>query len=325
MNVIKDFSIFYEGVDYDGGEMDIEAFAPSLLAFGQAIKIVNYALNGDKTSVQVSIKEQIENKCFKSNLSLYSKHLIDNLPLIVKTTEYINIEQILQLIGFIENSNILSGVVSGVVAAGITAIPNYISYKSWERGRKIESFVEYEDKSGYKIKIAGDEKFVSKNLGELIKKTQTDEKAKQLFPQIKKHLQPSGYTKYERGEKKQTITHEIKENLLNQNDDLNIYKATDFQESECNIKIRIPDLEGGRKWTFIWTGTAITPDYNENIEQQLKSWSGEKLKGCSVRVKLRTDFAIDNEGLKVSKTERYTILEILGDLQRPPEQTDLGL
>ena len=106
MNVIKDFSIFYEGVDYDGGEMDIEAFAPSLLAFGQTIKIVNYALNGDKTSVQVSIKEQIENKCFKSNLSLYSKHLIDNLPLIAKTTEYINIEQILQLIGFIENSNI---------------------------------------------------------------------------------------------------------------------------------------------------------------------------------------------------------------------------
>lgn len=321
MNAIKDFSIFYEGIDYDEGEMDIEAFAPSLLAFGQTIKIVNYALNGDKTSVQVSIKEQIENKCFKSNLSLYSKSLIDNLPLIEKATEYIDIEQILQLIGFIDNSNILSG----LAVAGLTAIPNYIVYKSWERGRKIESFIEYEDKSGYKIKIAGDEKFVSKKLGKLIKKTQTDEKAKQLFPQIKKHLQPSGYTKYARGGKKQTITHEIKENLLNQNDDLNIYKATDFQESECNIKIRIPDLEGGRKWTFIWLGTAITPDYNENIEQQLKSWSGEKLKGCSIRVKLRIDFAIDNEGLKVSKTERYTILEILGDLQKPIEQTDLDL
>jgi hypothetical protein len=85
----------------------------------------------------------------------------------------------------------------------------------------------------------------------------------------------------------------------------------------------MPDLEGGRKWTFIWLGTAITPNYNENIEQQLKSWSGEKLKGCSIRIKLRIDFAVDNEGLKVSKTERYTILEILCDLQRPPEQTDL--
>jgi len=40
---------------------------------------------------------------------------------------------------------------------------------------------------------------------------------------------------------------------------------------------------------------------------------------------LRIDFAVDNEGLKVSKTERYTILEILCDLQRPPEQTDLDL
>lgn len=320
MGEIKDFSIFYEGVDYDEGEMDIEAFAPSLLAFGQTIKIVNYALNGDKTSVQVSIKEQIENKCFKSNLALYSKSLLDNLPLTPSTVEYIDIEQILKIVGFIDSSNILSG----VVVAGIAAIPSYIAYKTWERGRKVETFIELEDKSGFKIKINGEERFVRKELGKLIKKTQTDEKAKQLFNHIKKHLQPSGYTKYSRGgNDPQTITYEIKENLLSQNDDLNIYKATDFQESECNIKIRIPDLEGGRKWTFIWLGTAITPDYNENIEEKLKSWSGEKLKGCSIRVKLRIDFAIDSEGLKVAKTEKYTILEIIGDLHKPFKQTDL--
>ncbi len=104
----------------------MESFAPSLLAFGQIIKIANFALNGDKTSVQVSIKEQIENKCFKSNLSLYSKCLIDNLPLVAKAVDYIDIEQILQLIGFIDKSNILSG----VVVAGISALSSYIAYKT---------------------------------------------------------------------------------------------------------------------------------------------------------------------------------------------------
>ncbi|MFT4968158.1 MAG: hypothetical protein ACI9CD_001185 [Candidatus Deianiraeaceae bacterium] len=38
------------------------------------------------------------------------------------------------------------------------------------------------------------------------------------------------------------------ENILNQDEDLNIYKTLDSQEVTTNIKVRMPDLEGGRRW-----------------------------------------------------------------------------
>jgi hypothetical protein len=69
----------------------------------------------------------------------------------------------------------------------------------------------------------------------------------------------------------------------------------------------------------------ITPDYNDNIKEQLQEWSGEKLKGCLVPVRLRIDFAIDNNGNKISKTEKYTIVEITGELIKPIEQQDLEM
>ena len=52
MTTIKDFTIIYDGREYSEGEMDIEIFSQSLLAFGNILKIANQALNQDRTWVR---------------------------------------------------------------------------------------------------------------------------------------------------------------------------------------------------------------------------------------------------------------------------------
>lgn len=323
MDSIKDFSILYEGADYSSGEMDIKKFAPSLLAFGQLIEMANLAINEDKAAVQISIKDNFENKCFKCNLALYGNRLLDNIPLLNHATTVVDIEEILKIIGFVDNSNILSG----LAVAGITTLSSYIVYKQWERGRKVESYVEIEGANGFKIKIGGEEKFVSKTLFKLIEKTWSDSKVAPFFRTLQDHLRPSGYKKYKKGSKEKTLSYEDLENLQSQEEDLNIQETNDFQEIETTLRIRTPDLEGDRKWEFMYVGATIKPKYSQEIREFLIALRDRdfNLKYCSIPVKLRVDFTIDKNGEKMKNTEKYTIVEITGDVKRPITTTQQDL
>lgn len=318
MHSVKDFSILYEGADYASGEMDIKKFAPSLLAFGQLVEMANQAINEDKATIQVSIRDNFENKCFKCNLTLYGKSLLDNIPLLTHASNVIPLEQLLEIIGFVEDSNIGSGTVSGVASGLIVA--SYIAYKGWEKGRKVESYIEIEDSKGFKVRIAGEEKFVSRNLFKLIQKTWSDPKITPFFNTLQEHLTPSGYKKYRKGSKEKVLTYEELEVLKTQEEDLNIQETTDYQEIKTTLRIRTPDLEGDKKWEFMYVGTTIKPSYSEEVKDFLRDLRTKdfNLKYCSIPVKLRVDFTIDKNGEKIKNTEKYTIVEITGEVKLPP-------
>ncbi len=106
----------------------------------------------------------------------------------------------------------------------------------------------------------------------------------------------------------------------------NPFSLSIYQEVLTDIEIKAPsfNFDNGKNWVFTYTGIDITPDYSDAIKERLKQLAEKGLsKGSRLPVRLRIDFATDNDGRKINKTERYTILEITGELKKPIENASL--
>ena len=126
-------SVYYEGNRYKDGKIDIKEFAPSLLAFGELIQESNETINDQKSEIKTYITADFKKKCFKCQLSLESNSILQSTKNLFGFKDALNIQELLELLGFI-----------GTTGTGV-AVTSYVAYKLIEKGRKVRKHTVLQD------------------------------------------------------------------------------------------------------------------------------------------------------------------------------------
>jgi hypothetical protein len=66
------FSLIFRGPAVDNGEIDVQDFAPALLAVGDLLQAANEVINGDQAKVAVKVRSTTT-ACFEVDLSLWQQ------------------------------------------------------------------------------------------------------------------------------------------------------------------------------------------------------------------------------------------------------------
>ena len=261
-------------------------------------------------------------KCFKVNLELLAnnlKPLVQSCFSFANATKDYSIEKILQVVGFVEHSpqmqTYLNNVLSGLTVSAICFV-SYMLYKRWEGGRKIDSCNKIADDC-VEIEIDDEKIYITYNLYKLLEYIWQKDKSGSFFGHIKQHFKPNGNKKYQINQDAPTeVKRDLQDELIKQEDDYNIDGIMQAQEQDAiDLIIRTPDLTGNKRWSFILMDETITPSYNQDIADFLKTIKTNLGVNPFINVKLKIEWRIDNEGKTIEKSKKYTILQINGCLQ----------
>lgn len=77
------FTVSYDGPSVEGHEMDIAELAPSLLALATLCKEANRVLNGDRATVRLTVRADIQAKCVLVDLGLVLASAFDTVKALV--------------------------------------------------------------------------------------------------------------------------------------------------------------------------------------------------------------------------------------------------
>lgn len=299
---VQELSIYYEGEYYKGGKMDIKELAPSLLAFGEIINETNKIINDSKTEVQTYITAT-ENKCFKCTISLEASNVLQSVKSFWCKRHIKNIQELLELLGFIG-----IGVAGGVIVS-------YVAYKKIEQGKKVKKHTILQDGNAQLTLEDETTLTVTFNLFTLIKASW--QKKWSIKKNFDKHLSSAksdiGYTIDNNDKNVTTISEHDKRILLLP--DKNLEKLQDKQDPiKTNLTIRQPDYHGDTKWTFLYAGKTIKPDYNDFIKAKLQEIRKDVKYHSKLPVEMIITYDKDENEEAISGTEQYIILQITGDL-----------
>ena len=67
--------IRYDGPALTEHEIDVQELAPALLALADMIQLANRKFNGDATSMRVTVKADIEQRCFQLHIHIFQSLL----------------------------------------------------------------------------------------------------------------------------------------------------------------------------------------------------------------------------------------------------------
>ena len=296
-------NIYYEGNQYKDGKIDIKEFAPSLLAFGELIEESNQAINNNKTEIKTYITTDFENKCFKCKLSLESSNIVTSAKNLFGLKETLNIQELLELLGFI-----------GVGTAG-TVITSYVAYKLIEKGRKVKKHTILQNGN---VELAIEETIVTVefNLFKLIKASW--QKKSSIHKNFEKHLTSKGEIGYSNkdDDKITKITKECKKAILASDENRERLEASQ-DPIRTNLTIRIVDFYGDQKWTFMYAGKTLKPqevEYSDRIKEKLKEISKQVKYNSKLPVEMIITYEEDENGEAIEGTQKYKIQQITGDL-----------
>jgi Holliday junction resolvase RusA-like endonuclease len=306
-------NIFYEGADYKDGKIDIKELAPSLLAFGDLLNEVNQIINNGKADIQTYITAT-EKKCFKCKISLESASIFESIKEQFGFVKYLSLKEMLELIGFIGAGT------SGI--AGIV-VTSYLVYKKIEQGRKIKKHTILQD-NNVTIELEDSTTItVSFDLFRLVKASW--QKKYSIKKNLDKHLSNAksdiGYSLQD-NEKPQYIKKEEKELLLKKDYNLEANHASQ-DPIYTTLLIRQPDYYGDIKWSFIYAGKTIKPDFDNIIKEKLNAIKKNIVYNSKIPVKMTITYEEDERGEAVTGTEEYRILEITGDIIKPVQNEEL--
>ncbi len=117
------FEIAYEG-RRDAHAMDVQLLAPAMLALGELVKEANAALNGGRSTVQLSVQADFQHKCFLINFELLQ-------------TIYEQVKGLLSDDGVRSAKELLEWLDLFKMAAGGGGGIGLFAFQKWLRGRKI--------------------------------------------------------------------------------------------------------------------------------------------------------------------------------------------
>ena len=298
----QSLNIYYEGNHYKDGKIDIKEFAPSLLAFGEIIEESNKIINKNKAEIKTYITADFEKKCFKCKLSLESNNILQSAKNLFGLKETLNIQELLELLGFV-----------GTGTAG-TVITSYVAYKLIEKGRKVKKHTILQDGN---VELTIDETVVKIefNLFKLIKASW--QKKSSIQKNFNKHLNNSkgeiGYSTNADDKEISKITKECKEAILMDDSNLERQEATQ-DPITTNLIVRMADYYGDIKWTFLYVGKTIKPDFSDELKEKLMEMRKDVKYNSKLPVEMIIAYEKDDNGEVITGTEQYRILKITGEL-----------
>lgn len=308
----QNLSIYYEGNQYKDGKIDIKEFAPSLLAFGELIEETNQVLNNKKAEIKTYITADFEKKCFKCKLSLESSNILQSAKNLFGLKETLNIQELLELLGFI-----------GTGITG-TVITSYVAYKLIEKGRKVRKHTILQDGN---VELIIDETTIKVefNLFKLIKASW--QKKSTIHKNFEKHLASKGEIGYSNNGDGNInrITKDSKEAILTPDQNRERQEASQ-DPIRTNLTIRVVDFYGDQKWTFMYAGKTLKPqevDYSDHIKEKLKEISKQVKYNSKLPVEMIITYEEDDNGEAIEGTQKYNIQQITGDLIQEVKQEGL--
>jgi hypothetical protein len=143
------FSLIFRGTAVENGQIDVQDFAPALLAVGELLQSANEVVNGDKAKVAVKVRATAV-ACFEVDLTLWQE-IIESIFTYAQAHK-----------DEIEAANSLADLVfklGGAVVGGATvAGGGLFALLKWMKGRKPDRI---EEKDGDIIVHIGDTYFIT--------------------------------------------------------------------------------------------------------------------------------------------------------------------
>jgi hypothetical protein len=92
--------IRYDGPALAGHEIDVQELAPALLALAEMIQLTNRRFNGDAANMRVTVKADLEQKCFQLHVHIFQS-LLQHAQHMFGTTEYKTAKEIAEFLDLI--------------------------------------------------------------------------------------------------------------------------------------------------------------------------------------------------------------------------------
>lgn len=102
-------TVRYDGPALSGHQMDVQELAPALLALAEMAQLANKLFNGDKASMQVLVKADIEQKCFQLDIHL-AQTLLESAKHLFGTDEYKTAKEIAEFLDLLLPGGVAGGV-----------------------------------------------------------------------------------------------------------------------------------------------------------------------------------------------------------------------
>jgi hypothetical protein len=87
--------IRYDGPALTGHEIDVQELAPALLALAEMVQLANRKFNGEATTMRVSVKADVEQRCFQLHIHIFQT-LLQHAQHLFGTAEYKTAKEIAQ-------------------------------------------------------------------------------------------------------------------------------------------------------------------------------------------------------------------------------------
>jgi hypothetical protein len=101
--------IRYDGPALTEHEIDVQELAPALLALADMIQLANRKFNGDATSMRVTVKADIEQRCFQLHIHIFQS-LLQHAQHVFGTAEYKTAKEIAEFLDLIFPGGVVGGI-----------------------------------------------------------------------------------------------------------------------------------------------------------------------------------------------------------------------
>ncbi len=290
--------------------MDVVHFSTSLVAFAEIVRIANAELYGDRTSVRVMVRADIQNKCFQVDLSLVMT-LLDTAVSIFGSSDKPSIEELAALLGIGPDSIeivLASGTVGAIVGFGALGLVKHL------RGKKIDRYeiIRTEGKNAVSVRIDGDHNILIKD--ERVFNLYGNEDIRKNIPNMLSLLKEGEYDNMEiAGEEGTTAKFEEADAPAADGSDLPTVAPIHIQRAriDTQAKIRKAVYEGSAAWTLVYRIAIQAPIDDEEWLREFQIGNIEAPPGSFLDVKLE-EVAVLGKDDKVLSGPHYRVKKVRG-------------
>ncbi len=125
MSSSEEFTLEFNGIAVENGEMDITDLAPSLLAFSRLCTEANQTLNGERAAVSVRVRADLKRGSFGIDIHLI-QNTIEQIRSLLGTTQIKDLKSILDTLGVLGDDVIKIG--GGLGVLGLIGIAKRIGH-----------------------------------------------------------------------------------------------------------------------------------------------------------------------------------------------------
>ena len=302
--------IRYDGPALAEHSMDVSDLAPALLGLSEIAKIANRNINGEQSSVKVSINVDTEQKCFQFNIEI-AQTLLQQVSLLIHHGHAATAKEIAEWIG------IISGSAASIFAA----------YK-WLAKQKLPlNEISIEDAGGQVTmrnvtnSTVVNNIIVNKNVYKLMRDPDVIKNAKNVV----KPLTKAGYDKLQ-FEKDGRVVDELsaaegQEIYAMNTDSLQVQQLVNKTTFPAKVKVRKPDLLGDSQWSVIFDKPIVAKIEDAAWLQRFHNAEFAILPGSYLEVVLRMEIALDEKKEPIGDP-KYYIVEVRSVIQ-PSQQSNM--